>query len=116
MHASVRHLLARKVKTEQFDFVYAAGLYDYLNDAVGQALTQRMFELTKSGGQMLIPNFATDLADRAYMETYMDWDLVYRDEYDMTGLLEGIDPKDIAKYDVYRDPSTSIVFLRVWKA
>ena len=115
IHASVRHLLARKVKLTPFDFVYAAGLYDYLNDAVAQALTQRMFELTAPGGQMLIPNFANDLADIAYMETYMDWDLVYRDEYDMTRLLDKIDPNEIASYDVYRDPAKGVVYLRVWK-
>ncbi len=115
IHASVRHLLARKVKLAPFDFVYAAGLYDYLNDAVAQALTQRMFELTAPGGQMLIPNFAVDMADIAYMETYMNWGLVYRDEYDMTRLLDRVDPNEIASYDVYRDPVKGVVYLRVWK-
>lgn len=115
IHASVRHLLARKVDLDAFDFVYAAGLYDYLNDAVAQALTARMFELTKAGGQMLIPNFAPSLSDIAYMETYMDWKLIYRDEYDMTQLLARIDPSEIESYDVYSDPTGSVVYLSVKK-
>jgi extracellular factor (EF) 3-hydroxypalmitic acid methyl ester biosynthesis protein len=116
VHGSVRHILARKVKLGTFDFVYAAGLYDYLNDAVAQALTARMFELTNPGGQLLVPNFAPTVKDRAYMETYMDWDLIYRDEYDMAKLLERIDPTQIESYEIYTDPSNSVVYLLIKKA
>jgi extracellular factor (EF) 3-hydroxypalmitic acid methyl ester biosynthesis protein len=115
LHASVRHILARKVALGAFDFVYAAGLYDYLTEAVAQALTARMFDLTKPGGQLLIPNFAPSVQDRAYMETYMDWDLIYRDEYDMVGLVDRIDPEAIASLEVYRDPSQAVVYLLVKK-
>ena len=50
IHASVRHILARRVTREPFDLVYAAGLYDYLNDHVAATLTARLVELTKPGG------------------------------------------------------------------
>lgn len=116
VHASVRHILARKVKLESFDFVYAAGLYDYLNDAVGTALTARMFELTKPGGQLLIPNFAPCCPDRAYLEAFMAWDLIYRDEYDMSKLLARVPAREIASYDIYSGPSRSIVYLLIRKA
>jgi hypothetical protein len=116
VHGSVRHILARKVKLGQFDFVYAAGLYDYLNDAVAQALTARMFEMTKPGGQVLVPNFAPSVKDRAYMETFMDWDLIYRDRRDMTRLLAGIDATQVESTSVYMDPHNSVVYLLIKKA
>ena len=50
-------------------------------------LTARLFELTKLGGTLLIPNFAPSCPDRGYMESCMAWDLIYRDEYDMTRLV-----------------------------
>jgi hypothetical protein len=83
VHGSVRHILARKLRLGTFDFVYAAGLYDYLADNVAQALAARMFEMVKTGGMMLIPNFAPQVRDRGYLETFMDWNLIYRDEYEM---------------------------------
>lgn len=115
IHASVRHLLARNVTREPFDFVYAAGLYDYLNDNVAATLTARLFELTKPGGRMLIPNYAPACPDRGYMESCMAWDLIYRDEYDMTRLMARIPADQIASYDVYSDPSGSVVYLRIEK-
>lgn len=116
VHGSVRHVLARKLNLGQFDFVYAAGLYDYLAENVAQALTARLFELTAPGGQMLVPNFTPEVADRAYMETFMDWHLIYRDEQDMDKLLAGIDPARIAERRIYRDPGGSVVYLLVRKA
>ena len=115
IHASVRHLLAHKVTREPFDFVYAAGLYDYLNDNVAAALTARLFELTRPGGQVLIPNFAPSCPDRGYVESCMAWDLIYRDEYDMTRLIARLPADQIASYDVYSDPSGSVVYLSVEK-
>lgn len=116
VHASVRHILARKIRPGTFDFVYAAGLYDYLNDAVATALTARMFELTRPGGRVLVPNFAPCCRDRAYLETFMAWDLIYRDEYDMSRLVANIPVAEIASYDIYSDPSASIVYLSIEKA
>jgi hypothetical protein len=116
IHASVRHILARKVTPGRFDFVYAAGLYDYLGDPVGAALTARLFDLTNPGGQLLIPNFAPRCPDRAYLEAFMEWNLIYRDEFDMTALLARIPEAQIARYDIYSDTSGSIVYLRVRKA
>lgn len=115
VHASVRHLLARKIKLGTFDFVYAAGLYDYLSEKTGQVLTDRLFEMVSPGGQLLIPNFAPQVHDRGYMETFMDWTLVYRDKPAMVRLLGRIDTAKIHNYDVYDDPSGSVVYLLLTK-
>jgi hypothetical protein len=52
---SVRQILAGKFNPGQYDFVYAAGLFDYLAAPVAAALTRRIFDMTAPGGQMLIP-------------------------------------------------------------
>jgi extracellular factor (EF) 3-hydroxypalmitic acid methyl ester biosynthesis protein len=115
IHASVRHLLMRKIGLGTFDFVYAAGLYDYLCENTAQALSARLFEMVNPGGQMLIPNFAPQLRDRAYMETFMDWTLIYRDQPAMARLLDKIEPAQIQSYDVYDDPNGSVVYLLIKK-
>ncbi len=116
-HGNVRDLLRRKADVGgQFDFVYAAGLYDYLADNVAQALTSRMFEMTKPGGTLLIPNYAPTVEGRGYMECFMDWHLIYRDEYDMLRLLEQLEPAGIESYDIYADPWKSVVYLSIKKA
>jgi hypothetical protein len=43
MPGSVRQILSGKAKLGRYDFVYAAGLFDYLSAPVAAALTCRMF-------------------------------------------------------------------------
>ena len=38
--------------------------------------------------EMLIPNFLADARDRGYMESFMDWRLIYRDHVDMPPLAD----------------------------
>jgi extracellular factor (EF) 3-hydroxypalmitic acid methyl ester biosynthesis protein len=115
VHGSVRHLLARKVDLGAFDFVYAAGLYDYLSENTAQVLSARLWQMVHPGGQLLIPNFTPQVRDRGYMETFMDWILVYRDKPDMVRLMDRIDPTQVRSYDVYADPSGSVVYLLLTK-
>lgn len=116
VHASVRHLLARKLDLGRFDLVYAAGLYDYLNDSTAAALTARLLELTNPGGRLVVPNFAPCCADRGYMESFMAWDLVYRDEFDLSNLVNRMPSDDVAGYDITRDTTGAIVYLTIEKS
>ena len=115
MQASVLHLLRRKIQVGQFDFVYAAGLYDYLADNVAQALTARLIEWTRPGGLTLIPNYAPRLEGRGYMECFMDWNLIYRGEGEMRGLLAHVSPAQVESCDVYSDPWGAVLYLIVKK-
>jgi hypothetical protein len=51
VNGSVRQMLAGNVQLGQYDFVYAAGLYDYLPAPVAAGLTRRMFEMTRPAGR-----------------------------------------------------------------
>jgi extracellular factor (EF) 3-hydroxypalmitic acid methyl ester biosynthesis protein len=76
---SVRHLLARHAEgIGQFDLVYAAGLYDYLDDRTSSRLTKRLFDRLANDGQLLVANFTPDCASAAFMEAFMRWWLIYR--------------------------------------
>jgi len=57
LEGSVRGILAGKHRFEDFDFVYASGLFDYLSQPVGQKLVEHMFAAVRPGGEMLIANF-----------------------------------------------------------
>jgi len=50
-------LLGRLRNLGQFDFVYAAGLYDYLSQKIATRLTTWMFNVTRAGGTTLLTNF-----------------------------------------------------------
>lgn len=115
MEGSVRQILSGKIKPGNFDFVYAAGLFDYLNAHVAAALTCRMFEMTRPGGLMLIPNFLTSVRDIGYMEAFMDWHLIYREHADMHELVAALPPNSVADWQIFDDEDESITFLQVSK-
>ena len=93
-----------------------AGLYDYLTAPVAAALTRRMFEMTAPGGTLLVPNFLTDIADQGYMESFMDWHLIYRDHADMRAIAKALPEAEVADVKIFNDPTDTIVFLQVRKA
>src|SRR5262245_36093623 len=115
IQGSVRQILTGKLNPGRFDFVYAAGLFDYLNASAATALTRWMFEATRPGGMMLIPNFLTGARDRGYMESFMDWRLIYRDHTDMQALADALPPADVADCRIFDDPDDTITFLLVTK-
>ena len=113
---SVRQILARKTNLGQYDFVYAAGLFDYLNGAAAAALTCRMFEMTRPGGLMLIPNFLAGARDTGYMESFMDWHLIYRNHADMRALAAALPPSAVADCQIFDDSEDTITYLMASKA
>jgi hypothetical protein len=113
---SVRQILSGKANPGQFDFVYAAGLFDYLGTPTASALTRRMFDMTRPGGLMLIPNFLAGARDTGYMESFMDWHLIYRDHADMQALADVLPSDAVADCRIFDDDDDTIVFLLVTKA
>src|SRR5439155_21939800 len=112
---SVRQILARKADLGQYDLVYAAGLFDYLAAPVAAALTRRMFDMVRPGGLMLIPNFLTGTRDRGYMESFMDWHLIYRDEAEMRSLASALPQNAVADSQVFDDDVDTVTYLLVSK-
>jgi extracellular factor (EF) 3-hydroxypalmitic acid methyl ester biosynthesis protein len=116
MPGSVRQILAGKAKLGEYDLVYAAGLYDYLSEAAAVALTRRMFAMTRPGGRMLIPNFLAGARDTGYMESFMDWHLIYRNHADMQRLADALPRAQVADRRIFDDPDGTITFLLVSRA
>jgi SAM-dependent methyltransferase len=116
INASVRRIIAGRTTLAPCDLIYSAGLYDYLPSAAATRLTAIMFEALRPGGRCLLANFLPDILDLGYMEGIMDWQLIYRDDADMRGLLGEIDTREIAACQQFHDPFDNITFLMVTKA
>lgn len=114
--ASVRHVLAGRTRMPASDLSYTAGLYDYLPDAAATRLTTVMFEALRPGGTLLLANFLPDIADLGYMESLMDWHLIYRSDDEMLALARDIARSSLAAVEQFKDPFDNITFLRLTKA
>ncbi len=113
---TVRNFLGKRHDLGPFDFVYAAGLYDYLEERAAKRLTQALFGLLKDGGRLLVANFLTGIWEAAYMEVYMDWPLIYRSREEIIGFADLIPAGQLARRDYFEDASQTIGFLELFKA
>jgi len=110
---SVRTMLRTKDLTSlwgEFDFVYSMGLFDYLNRPVAMAVLRKIYGLLRPGGQLVVGNYHLESPSRIYMDYWMDWSLLYREEQemlDMAACLPG------AEADVQFDETRSQMFLRI---
>jgi extracellular factor (EF) 3-hydroxypalmitic acid methyl ester biosynthesis protein len=110
---SVRAVLAGRGLGGDFDFIYAAGLYDYLATKTALALTRKLFQSLRTNGRLLIPNFTPSLRDIGYMEAIMDWHLTYRDETAMRELSDALPSDEVASVQTFRDELQNVVYLDV---
>jgi hypothetical protein len=67
------------------------------------------------GGQLIVANFMPGIRDIAYMETFMDWNLIYRDRRDMVSLTTDIPESKISDLSLFAEDSRNIIFFRMTK-
>jgi len=113
--ATIGDLLRRSVRFADVDLAYAAGLYDYLDDDLARALTATLFRTLRSGGRLLIANFTPVTHDAAFMETFMDWRLVYRTPEAVRTLASSIAPAEVAGIEQFSDENKHVTYMRVEK-
>ncbi len=113
--ATIGDLLRRTVRFVDIDLAYAAGLYDYLEDDLARTLTTALFRMLRPGGRLLIANFTPLTHDAAFMETFMDWRLIYRTPEDVRSLAGSIAPPDIAGIEQFSDDNQHVTYLRLVK-
>jgi len=114
-NAGVRQLLTKRHDLGFFDLVYSMGLYDYLQLPAAQRLTASLFDLLRPGGRLLIANFLPGILDVGYMESYMDWKLIFRKRQDMLAIAEEIPLSSIHDIRIFAEDNQNIIFLQITK-
>lgn len=113
--ATIGDLLRRSVRLPEFDLVYAAGLYDYLEEDLARTLTATLFRHVAPGGRLLIGNFTTQTYDAAFMEAFMDWRLIYRTPEQVRQLAGAIPADQVAAVEQFCDDNEHVAYVRLVK-
>ncbi|MDB6021081.1 MAG: methyltransferase domain protein, partial [Pedosphaera sp.] len=74
----------------KYDFVYCAGLFDYLSDALCQRLSDILYDWVVPGGLFLSTNVDSSNPRRLTMEYIMEWNLIYRNGAELAALKPGL--------------------------
>ncbi len=113
VHLSIGRLLARWKHLGEFDLIYSAGLYDYLEPELARKLTARLFAMLRPGGRLLFTNFLPTVGDAGYMEALMGWSLIYRDLDELASVTASIPATEIEHLTTFQDPYDAIGYCEV---
>jgi extracellular factor (EF) 3-hydroxypalmitic acid methyl ester biosynthesis protein len=83
---SDRIAAAAKDHSLQYDFVYCAGLFDYLSDRTCKELMNAFYNFVAPGGVLLVTNVDSSNPRRPTMDMIMEWHLIYRNAEEFRGL------------------------------
>jgi 2-polyprenyl-3-methyl-5-hydroxy-6-metoxy-1,4-benzoquinol methylase len=104
----------RKQVSGTFDLVYSTGLFDYLPDAAFVRLVRALWSNCRSGGMLLVANVTRDNPQLGYLESFMDWSFVLRDEAEMMRLIHRALGESV-RVRSYRESSGIVAFAEVLK-
>jgi extracellular factor (EF) 3-hydroxypalmitic acid methyl ester biosynthesis protein len=95
------------------DFVYCAGLFDYLPDRVCKDLMNIFYGMLAPGGMLVATNVDKSNPIRHMLDFVLGWHLIYRDGRQMLALKP--DDASAENVAVCSDPTGVNVFLEVRK-
>jgi extracellular factor (EF) 3-hydroxypalmitic acid methyl ester biosynthesis protein len=81
LHDSIKRLLRDSqifASFGEFDAIYSAGLFDYLQGPTAVVLMRNLFARLAPGGRLVVGNMAPENPTRWIMEHHLDWQLIYR--------------------------------------
>jgi extracellular factor (EF) 3-hydroxypalmitic acid methyl ester biosynthesis protein len=78
-----------------YDFIYCAGLFDYLSDRVCGNLIELFYTHVKPGGLVIVTNVENSRPIVSSLEMLMEWYLIYRDGKKMLELKPGIGEQSV---------------------
>lgn len=116
-HESVHRLLKLATRSaaepcdESFDVIYCAGLFDYLADKACSRLIAYFSNRLRLGGRLLLTNVHSNNPERYWMEHFMEWYLIYRNEADIVRLF----PSAFSPVHTYTDDTGVNLFAEAVK-
>lgn len=93
VHASVRLMIANKKlrrKIGTYHFIYSLGLFDYLTQRVARAVLESLYQLLEPEGIIIIGNFHISNRSKCFLDYWLDWNLIHRNEDEFLNLLRSL--------------------------
>jgi extracellular factor (EF) 3-hydroxypalmitic acid methyl ester biosynthesis protein len=115
---AVQHILRDAIKSggkpaQNYDYVYCAGLFDYLPDYVCKQLMEIFYSWLSPGGLLVATNVDDCKPFRNMLEFVLDWNLIYRDQKHGATLIPAHADRELCS--VKKDVSEVNVFIEVRK-
>ena len=78
---------------QKYDFIYCAGLFDYLSDRVCKRLMNILYDMLAPCGLLLATNVHASNPNRNSMDFFLEWHLVHRNRVELEHLRPDLAPE-----------------------
>lgn len=113
---SLERTMIQPAEHGRFHLVYAANAVEYLGDVPARRLARAMFEALRPGGRMLLASLVPGIPESGYMDAYMDWRPVARDESGLLAALSSIPAAAVARRATFTGANGRIAYALVQRA
>ena len=105
--------ITNRTRAQQYEFVYCAGLFDYLTDAVCKEFMNVLYGMVAPGGLLVATNVDSCNPIKYWLADILEWPLIYRNNTDMLALR----PDDASPDDtrLVSDPTGVNIYIEVRK-
>ncbi|MSU20167.1 MAG: class I SAM-dependent methyltransferase [Pedosphaera sp.] len=110
LRESIAGAKERNVDQKRYDFVYCAGLFDYLTDSVCRRLIALFHDWLVPGGLLCVTNIHPCNPQRHLMEYLLEWNVIHRSERE----LESLSTSD-GEHEIIADQTGVNIFLNIRK-
>lgn len=91
INASVKSFLgAQSLSSCKYDFIYSAGLFDYLDNRTSATLTKKFYSMLKPKGRLLLGNFTKNNKTKAFLHLLANWSLIHKTKEEIMGWADEI--------------------------
>ena len=98
---------------QKYDFIYCAGLFDYLSDRVCKRLMNIMYDILAPSGLLLATNVHASNPNRNSMDFFLEWHIVHRNRAQLAQLKPDLAPA--GSFCEQQEPTGVNIFLEVRK-
>jgi extracellular factor (EF) 3-hydroxypalmitic acid methyl ester biosynthesis protein len=96
-----------------YDFVYCAGLFDYLSDKACQKLLETIYGWLAPGGVVIVTNVGGSPHFQHSLDFFLDWQLIYRGRQQLEVLVPELSSR--GEISICSDPTGLNVFVEIRK-
>ena len=105
--------ITSRTRDQQYEFVYCAGLFDYLTDAVCKEFMNVLYNMVAPGGLLVATNVDSCNPIKNWLSDILEWHLIYRNNTDMLALRPAEASPDDTR--LVSDPTGVNIYIEVRK-
>jgi len=105
---SVRDLVRGGALFADMDLVYCSGLLEALPQGAAASLARALFAMLGRGGTLVLTQFLAGLTEAAFLETFMDWRMVYRTRAKLVALAQDLLPECDRDFHYVESPESTL--------